>query len=372
MRICGPAKHVAAILGVYFFFNPLFTRGQPPPQRNAREAAVGIVLAGGGSFGAFEAGALQGFFEQWTSEHGSAPPVRVIAGTSTGALVAPFAALGPDDVGEIADLYRTVERKDVFARRLTVFLPFAFFSKWSSSVYGSEPLARLVKERLSDQRLTKLAAMWPETRVVVLGTDFASGQPAAYSNDPNDPVQGLERFRGGMLASASTPLTTPPVYMTNGTRTAQPHLDGGVSAVAPFQAFFDLAGKSPEITLTDIVVISPYAPYPSTDVGQSQRKPFPVKPNFAQIGARTGTLLAESSVSKELALVWAAISLRNAGFSREKVMERTGLNIGQRSVELILIAPDTRLGWDTLRFDQDEMQEMFTRGLQAKRRHLLP
>ena len=57
-------------------------------------AAIGIVFTGGGSFGAFEAGALQAFFDRWVMDHGVAPPVRVIAGTSTGALIGPFRRFG--------------------------------------------------------------------------------------------------------------------------------------------------------------------------------------------------------------------------------------------------------------------------------------
>ncbi len=234
----------------------------------------------------------------------------------------------------------------------------------SSSVYSSAPLARLVREKLTDERLNKLTAMWPETRVVVLSTEFANGRPAAYSNEP---ASNPERFRAGILASASSPLTTPPVYILS-----EPFLDGGVSAIAPFQAFFDLAAKPPAVPLTHIVVISPYGAYPSPDSNPAQRKPFPPKPNFGEISARTGALVSESSVTKEIALAWSALSLRNAGISQEKVKERTGLDIAQSSIDLMLFTPDTRLGWDSLRFDPVELEEMFTRGRQARPRHLLP
>jgi predicted acylesterase/phospholipase RssA len=363
-------KVFRAILAVFAFSSiPLIAQ---PALLSAQTPAVGIVFAGGGSFGAFEVGALQAFFEQWQTQHGSPPPVRVIAGTSTGALIAPFTALGQDGIREVASLYHSARRKDIFSLRAAVFLPFALFSHWSSSIYSSDPLARLLTERLSGERLTKLAAMWPETRVVVLATDFGTGQPAAYTNDPADMGPNSARYRAGTLASASPPLSAPPVFIPNGEDKPQPHFDGAVSAVAPFEAFFDLAAKSPEVALTHIVIISPYAPYPGTDTGQAQQKIFPTHPNFAELGARTGTLLSESSISKEIALVWAAISLRNAGVSQEIVKQRTGLNIAQPAVDVMLIAPETRLGWDTLRFDHTEIEEMFKRGLQAKPRHLLP
>jgi predicted acylesterase/phospholipase RssA len=336
-------------------------------------AAIGIVFTGGGSFGAFEAGALQAFFDRWVMDHGVAPPVRVIAGTSTGALIGPFVALGPDVVKEIAGLYQKTQRRDVFGLRAAVILPFALFSKWSSSVYNTDPLARLLKDRLSDDRMRRIAEMWPDTRVVVLATDFGSGRPALYSNAPDEIAQGLARMREGVLASASTPLTTPPVYMrSDRTQAVEPYLDGGISEVAPFQALFDIASRAPEVRLTHVIVISPYPLYPGSESKPAQKKPFPAKPNFGEIGLRTGALVAESSISKEIALAWAAISLRTAGVSAKKVKERTGLNIAYPPAELTILAPNGRLGWNMLRFDPDEMQVMFMQGLNAAPRALIP
>ena len=112
--------------------------------------------------------------------------------------------------------------------------------------------------------------------------------------------------------------------------------------------------------------------YPGSESKPAQQKPFPAKPNFGEIGSRTGALIAESSISKEIALAWAAISLRTAGVSAEKVQERTGLNIAYPPLELTILAPDGRLGWDTLRFDPNEMRVMFVRGLNAEPRALIP
>jgi predicted acylesterase/phospholipase RssA len=335
--------------------------------------AIGIVFTGGGSFGAFEAGALQAFFDRWVKDYGVAPPIRVIAGTSTGALIGPFVAMGSDGVKEVASLYQGTKRQDIFKVKLAVFLPVALFSKWSSSVYNSDPLERLLKERLSDDRLRRIAGLWPNTRVVVLATDFGTGAPAIYSNAPGDVARGLARMRDGILASSSTPLTSPPVYIkSGGTQKLQPHVDGGISQVAPLQALFDMAAQAPAVPLTHVIVISPYPLYPGSESAPVQQKRLPSQPNFGEIASRTGALIAESSISKEIALAWAAISLRNSGVSAEKVKERTGLNVAHPPAELIIIAPDTRLGWNTLKFNHGEMREMFVRGVNAKPRPLIP
>jgi Patatin-like phospholipase len=50
-----------------------------------------LALSGGGAAGAFGAGALVGL-----SRRGERPEFQVVTGVSTGALIAPFAFLGPD------------------------------------------------------------------------------------------------------------------------------------------------------------------------------------------------------------------------------------------------------------------------------------
>ena len=84
----------------------------------SQQVSIGVVLTGGGAFGAFEAGAMQGFFERWAADHCPSasppcePPIQVIAGTSAGALIGPFVALGPGGVKEVFDLYQQVDQGD--------------------------------------------------------------------------------------------------------------------------------------------------------------------------------------------------------------------------------------------------------------------
>ena len=59
-----------------------------------------LALSGGGADGAYGAGALNG----WT-EAGTRPSFSIVSGVSTGALIAPFAFLGPDYDKTLRDLY---------------------------------------------------------------------------------------------------------------------------------------------------------------------------------------------------------------------------------------------------------------------------
>ena len=70
-----------------------------------------LALSGGGANGAFGAGFLAG----WT-ETGRRPPVfKIVTGVSTGALMAPYAFLGPEYDGALKEFYTTVETRDIFA-----------------------------------------------------------------------------------------------------------------------------------------------------------------------------------------------------------------------------------------------------------------
>src|SRR4051812_13441349 len=68
-----------------------------------------LCLSGGGSYGAFSAGILCG----WT-ERGDRPEFDVVTGVSTGALIAPFAFLGPQYDAEMKRFYTTLHNRDVF------------------------------------------------------------------------------------------------------------------------------------------------------------------------------------------------------------------------------------------------------------------
>ena len=67
----------------------------PPPSPGSK---LGVVLSGGGSRGAYEVGVLTYAFGDIVKRVGHPPPVRVIAGTSVGAVNGAFLASAADDV----------------------------------------------------------------------------------------------------------------------------------------------------------------------------------------------------------------------------------------------------------------------------------
>ena len=83
-------------------------------QRAARPAVVQkgrpfvyLALSGGGGSGAYGAGVLNGW-----SASATRPEFTIVSGVSTGALIAPFAFLGPDYDERLRQVYTNGEAQD--------------------------------------------------------------------------------------------------------------------------------------------------------------------------------------------------------------------------------------------------------------------
>ena len=70
-----------------------------------------LAISGGGDKGAFGAGLLSG----WT-ESGTRPTFKAVTGVSTGALIAPFAFLGPEYDEVLEEVYTKISPEDVQVR----------------------------------------------------------------------------------------------------------------------------------------------------------------------------------------------------------------------------------------------------------------
>jgi hypothetical protein len=71
-----------------------------------------LAISGGAENGAFGAGFLNG----WTAA-GTRPSFKLVTGISTGALIAPFAFLGPSRDPALREIYTTISAKNVISPR---------------------------------------------------------------------------------------------------------------------------------------------------------------------------------------------------------------------------------------------------------------
>jgi hypothetical protein len=185
-----------------------------------------LALSGGSDDGAFGAGLLIG----WT-EAGTRPEFKLVTGVSTGALIAPFAFLGPSRDEQLRQVYTAIGPRDVFSRRDLIMLP------WDDAVTDTRPLYKLISRYADESMMTDIAREYRRGRLLLIGTTnldvmrpviwnigaiAASGQPGA-----------LELVRHILLASASVPALFPPVLIEaerDGRRYDEMHVDGGAVA----------------------------------------------------------------------------------------------------------------------------------------------
>ena len=185
-----------------------------------------LAISGGGDNGAFGAGLLNG----WTAA-GTRPEFKLVTGVSTGALIAPFAFLGPKYDYVLERVYTQTSQKDIFKKRNMIK------GILGDGMADTSPLAGVIATYVNKQLLDEIAAEYAKGRVLLVGTaNLDSLEPViwnmtaiAASKHPGS----IELFRKILLASASIPGAFPPVMIdvdVNGVRHQEMHVDGGTMA----------------------------------------------------------------------------------------------------------------------------------------------
>jgi predicted acylesterase/phospholipase RssA len=186
-----------------------------------------LAISGGGPNGAFGAGLLNG----WTTT-GKRPVFKIVTGVSTGALMAPFAFLGPPYDTALREFYTTTSSRNIF--RVLSIIPQLL---GGDSLADSGPLASLIEQHVDDALLAKVADAHRRGRRLYVGTVDLDAQQFVVWNmgliATSGRPEALELFRKVMLASASVPIAFPPVFFeveVRGRRYDEMHVDGAVAA----------------------------------------------------------------------------------------------------------------------------------------------
>ena len=129
-----------------------------------------LALSGGGGDGAFGAGILCG----WT-EAGTRPRFKLVTGISTGALIAPFAFLGPEYDAKLKEVYTTISDQDIYTGYGLVKLVLSL--GMSEGVASTEPLAELL-ERFIDENMLRAIAARAQPGQAPAGGDYPTRRPA--------------------------------------------------------------------------------------------------------------------------------------------------------------------------------------------------
>ena len=172
-----------------------------------------LALSSGGASGAFGAGALVG-----ATRAGNRREFAVVTGVSSGALLAPFAFLGPS---------QDLPLKSIFADGLTdgLLQPRGVSALFGSSLYSDQRLRKLIERYANDDMLAAIAAEAAKGRLLLVATtNFATGEPVIWDlgsiaryggRDAKPLVQSL------LLASASVQLPANTDSLRNSARSPE-------------------------------------------------------------------------------------------------------------------------------------------------------
>jgi NTE family protein len=145
------------------------------PVSTGRDVPTTLILSGGGAKGAYEAGAVAAFAE-------AGLPIRVVAGSSAGALSAAMIAAGRAD--RLEATWRAITREKVYSLRAPTFFA-GLLPGWltlralsgSPSLLDSRPLRELITATVEIERIRGSSI-----GLVVLATDLTRRTVRVFDN----------------------------------------------------------------------------------------------------------------------------------------------------------------------------------------------
>ncbi len=234
MRV-DPTRWTAILVALAVVTAPVRAAAVCAPSAVARDVPTALVLSGGGAKGAYEAGAAALFVERGL-------PIRLVAGSSAGALNAVMIASGQAD--RLETTWQGLTRERIYAWRPPVFFA-GLLPGWLSllalngttALLDPSPLRELIAASLDLERLRA-----SPVRVLVTATDLARGEQRVFDNRTVT-VDAL-------MAASAVPGLFPPVEV-DGTLL----VDGGLTGRAPV-----LDALAADAALGRVVVVMSYAP----------------------------------------------------------------------------------------------------------------
>lgn len=182
-----------------------------------------LALSGGGDKGAFGAGFLNG----WTAA-GDRPEFLLVTGISTGALIAPFAFLGPAYDEQLKKVYTESSPKDI------IHIRGVLAALTNDAVADTAPLRKMLRNYINQAFLDAIAVEYHKGRELWISTtNLDTSQRViwnmtkiAASRHP----RSVELFQDVMIASAAIPGAFPPIMidsLLDGKHYQEMHVDGG-------------------------------------------------------------------------------------------------------------------------------------------------
>lgn len=277
----------------------------PAQQAGGRPIVSILALSGGGPDGAFGAGILRG----WT-ERGDRPKFEVVTGVSAGAIIAPFAFLGPEYDHCLEEIWTQYQTNQLIVQQI---LPAIF---GGPALADTGPLQALIEQYVDRKFLRAIAAEYARGRMLLVGTTNLDAQrpvvwnmgEIAASRHPD----AINLFRKVILASAAIPGAFPPVIIpveADGKLVEEMHVDGGVTRevfVAPVQINLKIFDR--------YYAVPPERRIYLVKNGKLEPEFEAVKPTAIAIGARSVSTLLKSQNYGDIYRIWRLAKESDASF----------------------------------------------------------
>ena len=312
-------------------------------QEDGRPVVEYLALSGGAGDGAYGAGLLVG----WT-QRGTRPEFEVVTGVSSGALIAPFAFLGPAYDRKLTEIWTMYQTQDLATPQVLAGLLGA------EALADSKPLAELIAKYVNRAMLERIAHEYRvKGRMLLVGTTNLDAQRPVIWNmgelAASPHPHAHELFRQVLLASVSLPGVFPPVHIkvSAGDQILEEmHVDGGPTRqvfLAPAQLSlktFDVLYARPPLRRIYIVKNGKLAP-----------EYQPVRPTAVAISERSLFTLTKSQSVGDINRIYF-------------MARRDGAEFRLSSIPAAFNATSTQA------FDADYMKKLFAVGVAAGRRNI--
>ncbi|MEX2296687.1 MAG: patatin-like phospholipase family protein [Dongiaceae bacterium] len=185
-----------------------------------------LAISGGGDNGAFGSGVLVG----WTAA-GDRPEFELVTGVSTGAILSPFAFLGPSYDQQLRDVYTTVNADDLYIER-------GFIDAiYNDALSDTTPLWELISKYVDEPMMRAIAAEYEKGRLLLIASTNLDAQRPTIWNVGAIAASGhpdaIDLVRKVLRASSAVPGVFQPVLIdveVDGAHYQELHVDGGAIA----------------------------------------------------------------------------------------------------------------------------------------------
>lgn len=324
-----------------------------------------LVISGGGAKGSFAVGVLKYILL-------NKPDIRfdIICGTSTGALIAPYAALG--NIAALERIYTTMKTEDIILK--------GDISKrviMNNSLFDVSPLVNLVRQNYPQNIFDSLRNS--PSQVFFASVCLQTGRVVHFSNKDMIAPDGYDVIKlndwdemiRAIIASADQPVFTPPIKIRSTDATPRQYVDGGVREYAPIRVALDNGA-------TDIYVVY-LSPETEPEVSKEYKSIF-------DILLRTLALFSDDVGENDVlipklynkALLYLDAVKKNiaanstiAAADLDRLFDVPGNPFtGKKLVNLKVFHPDYILkGMGGLEFDPVEMKKYLNHGFDVAKKH---